>query len=160
MGKRTLERKGPGQRARTRGLIYFQACVYEIYWQKNFKCKKTLLVLQLLRESTFDSEKAAYGKHTSNSSNSVKISLPHTIGLISCTNTVLVASPCHPLFPLALTRNRAPGSTTLVYNEPSKIATSRFQLTHLGDHSAMVARDNLKLHSSSSLTLPGVCRIP
>src|SRR5260370_34640987 len=98
MGKRTLERKGPGQRARTRGLIYFQACVYEIYWQKNFKCKQTLLVLQLLRESTFDSEKVAYGMHTSTSSNCVKISLLHTMDFISWPNTDLVASPCHPLF--------------------------------------------------------------
>jgi hypothetical protein len=41
-----------------------------------------------------------------------------------------------------------------------KLQLTKFRLTHLGDHSTMVARDNLKLHSSPSLALPGVCRIP
>jgi hypothetical protein len=48
----------------------------------------------------------------------------------------------------------------LVYIESSNIATSRFPLTHLRNHPTMVARDNLKLHSSPSLPLAGVCRIP
>lgn len=65
--------------------------------------------LSLSRESTFDSEKprmeAIIEFH--------KVML-YTMGLMSCTNTVLVASPCHPLFPLALMRNRPAGSTTKI----------------------------------------------
>ena len=40
-------------------------------------------------------------------------------GLISCTKTVLVDSPCHPRLLLALTRKRHPGSTTMARMKPT-----------------------------------------
>lgn len=111
------------------GLIYFRACVHEIYWQKNFKSKKTLVVSPECSENRPSTAKRPRMVKRTNSVNN-----SHTIGLISCTKTVLVASPCHPLLPLALTRNRAPGSTTLVSDQSSKFATSRFPVsTHTSE---------------------------
>jgi hypothetical protein len=102
------ERKGPVNTSRPGGLIYFRPCVIEINRTHHFKCRN------------FDSTSPATPptmdlRHRKNRAWKTLIEFTntaHKIGLISCTKTVLVASPCHPLFPLALTRNLAPGSTT------------------------------------------------
>lgn len=93
----------------------------------------------------------------------------HTTALMSCTNTVRVASPCHPRFPLALTRNRPPRSTTAKHSSASAFSSvtrthththTHRPLTHLRYDPSVVPRDDLELHTSLGLPLPSLRRVP
>lgn len=83
---------------------------------------------------------------------------------MSCTKTVLVESPCHPRLLLALTRNRAAGSTTRNELQISSLKAKRKGPTHLRDVPAVVAGDDLELHAALHLAegigLGGLGRVP
>ena len=73
------------------------------------------------------------------------------VDFISCTKIVRVESPCHPRFPHAVMRKRAPGSTTGERGEKTDRGETEIIRTHLRDESSVVPRDDLELNPALHL---------